>query len=159
MFLATLLLASVSVAQDVIGSFGCSMPTCVLANSYMRFGTGSETSVNTWGLFQQPWYYSSTASTWYKLTFSNYPLDTAVGTGTSGPNWSGATVTDIYTLTNSGSSTDYSAFVVTSSDATKTTGYGIIVSRRQFTVLGQSMWIQNTFNYICNLLKNSNNNF
>lgn len=145
MFLATLLLAGVSVAQDVIGSFGCSMPICVLANSYMRFGTGSETSVNAWGLFQQPWYYSSTASTWYKLTFSSYPLDTAIGTGTSGPNWSGATVTDIYTLTNTGSTTDYSSFVVSSSDTTKSIGYGIIVSRRQFTVLGQSMWIQNTF--------------
>ena len=144
MFLA-LALASIAAAQDVVGSFGCTAGICVLANSYMRFGTGSETSVNAWGLFQQPWYYSSTSSTWYKLTFSNYPLDTAIGVGTGGPNWSGTTVTDVYALTNSGSSTDYSGFVVSSSDTTKSTGYGVIVSNRQYTLQGQRIWFENTF--------------
>ncbi|NBO72493.1 hypothetical protein EBV26_18750, partial [bacterium] len=132
-------------AQDVIGSVGCSMSICVFANAYLRFGTGSETSVNAWGLFQQPWYYSITASTWYKLTYSNYPLDTAIGLGSGGPNWSGATIVDIYSLTNTSASTNYSGFIVDSSDTTKSVGHGSIVSVRKFTVLGQPMFLENTF--------------
>ena len=132
-------------AQDTVGAFGCTASICVLSNAYMRFGTGSENSVNAWGLFQQPWYYSPSVSAWYKLTFSNYPLDTAIGTGTSGPNWSGATVTDLYALTNTGATTDYSAFVVSSSSTSVTVGHGVITSSRQYTVLGQQIWFQNSF--------------
>jgi hypothetical protein len=110
--LASVIMSGIASAQDIVGSFGCSMPVCVFANPYLRFGTGAETSVNAWGLFQQPWYYSFTASTWYKLTFSNYPLDTAIGFGSGGPNWSGATVVDLYSLTNTAASTNYSGFIV-----------------------------------------------
>jgi hypothetical protein len=145
MFLAVLVYAVASFAQDIVGSIGCSMPICVLSNPYLRFGTGAESSVNAWGLFQQPWYYSPSTSTWYKLTYSNYPLDTAIGTGMTGPNWSGTTVIDLYTLTNTGSSTNYSGFIVDTSDTTKSVGHGIIVSMRQFTVLGQLILFQNTF--------------
>lgn len=145
MFLSLLVQAAATFAQDIVGSSGCSMTICVLANPYLRFGTGTESSVNTWGLFQQPWYYSPSTSTWYKLTYSNYPLDTAIGTGMTGPNWSGTTVTDLYSLVNTGSSTNYSGFLVDSSDTTKSVGHGTIVSMRQFTLLGQLIWFQNTF--------------
>jgi hypothetical protein len=101
--------------------------------------------VNNWGSFQQPWYFSPSASQWYKLTFNNYPLDTAIGTGTNGPNWSGTTVVDLYTQTPTNPVTDYSSFVVGGSDASKTTGYGKIVSSRTFTILGQQIILQNTF--------------
>ena len=50
-----------------------------LINSNLMFGTGSENSVNTKGTLQQPWYNKD--STWYKLTYSNYPLDYAIGIG------------------------------------------------------------------------------
>ena len=132
-------------SQDPVGSNGCTAASCVFANPSLRFGTGVETSVNAWGLFVQPWYYSHTANTWYKLTYYNYPLDTAIGTGTTGPNWSGATVTDIYSLTASNSVTDYSNFVVDSSDTTKSTGHGKIVATRVFTVLGQTLTMTNIF--------------
>ena len=143
--LASLMTASLILAQDTVGTFGCTASICVLSNAYMRFGTGAENSVNAWGLFQQPWYYSSSVSAWYKLTFSNYPLDAAIGTGTGGPNWSGATVTDVYSLTNTGATTDYSAFVVSSSSTSLTVGHGVITSSRQYTVLGQTFWFQNRF--------------
>jgi len=132
-------------APDTVGSTGCTASACVLANARLRFGTGAENSVNNWGSFQQPWYFSPSASQWYKLTFNNYPLDTAIGMGTSGPNWSGTTVVDLYTQTPSNPTTDYSNFVVDSSDASKTTGYGKIVSSRTFTILGQQIILQNTF--------------
>jgi hypothetical protein len=132
-------------APDTVGSTGCTASACVLANARLRFGTGAENSVNNWGSFQQPWYFSPSASQWYKLTFNNYPLDTAIGTGTNGPNWSGTTVVDLYTQTPTNPVTDYSSFVVGGSDASKTTGYGKIVSSRTFTILGQQIILQNTF--------------
>lgn len=134
-----------TVAQDAVGSTGCTASACVFANPSLRFGTGSENSVNNWGLFVQPWYYSYIANAWYKLTFSSYPLDTAVGTGSGGPNWSGNTVVDLYTQTPTNAITDYSQFVVDSSDATKSVGHGKIFSLRTFTILGQTVIINNTF--------------
>lgn len=127
------------------GTYGCSTATCVFSNPYLRFGTGSENSVNAWGLFVQPWYFSPTANTWYKLTFNNYPLDTAIGTGSGSAQWSGTTVVDLYSLTPSNPATDYSGFYVNSSDSVKTVGYGVIVANRTFTVLGNQIIVQNTF--------------
>jgi len=135
----------IDAVPDAVGSTGCTASACVLANARLRFGTGAENSVNNWGSFQQPWYFSPSASQWYKLTFNNYPLDTAIGTGTNGPNWSGTTVVDLYTQTPTNPVTDYSSFVVGGSDASKTTGYGKIVSSRTFTILGQQIILQNTF--------------
>jgi hypothetical protein len=130
---------------DVVGTKGCTASACVFANLWLRFGTGSQTSINAQGLFVQPFYFSQLTNTWYKLTYSNYPLDTAIGTGTTGPNWSGTTVVDLYSLTPSGSITDYSDFTVTSSDTTKSVGYGRIITNRTFTVNSQNIIMQNIF--------------
>ena len=136
---------SSSFSLDAVGSSGCTAPACVFSNANLRFGSGSETSVNSWGLFVQPWYYSHTANTWYKLTYSNYPLDTAIGTGHGTVHWSGASIVDLYSLTSSNAVTDYSAFIVDSSDAAKSAGHGKITANRTFTVLGKSMVLQNVF--------------
>jgi len=130
---------------DTVGTAGCSAPICVFSNPYLRFGTGSENSVNSQGLFVQPWYYSQTSNTWYKLTYNNYPLDTAIGMGYGSSHWSGATITDLYSLTSSNSVTDYSGFIVNSSDTTKSVGYGVIVANRTFTISGNPVILQNTF--------------
>lgn len=134
-----------ALAYDTVGATGCVAPACVLANAALRFGTGAENSVNAYGLFQQPWYYSTAAATWYKLTYDNYPLDTAIGFGL-GSHWSGtATIADLYTLTPTNPITDYSEFVATAVDALKTTGYGKIVANRTYTLSGNSVVFQNTF--------------
>jgi hypothetical protein len=138
-------LFNITQSIDVVGTNGCTASACVFANPWMRFGTGTQTSINAQGLFLQPFYFSPLTNTWYKLTYSSYPLDTAIGTGTTGPNWSGTTVADLYSLTPSGSITDYSAFTVTSSDSTKSIGYGRIVTNRTFTINGQSIIMQNIF--------------
>ena len=138
-------IGSLVAGQDAVGSTGCSAPACVFSNANLRFGTGVETSVNAWGLFQQPWYYSRSASAWYKLTFANYPLDTAIGTGTGSPNWSGANILNLYSLTATNTATDYSAFVVDSSDMAKSVGHGQITASRSFTIWGQRVIMRNTF--------------
>lgn len=147
LFRAMLALAGLFTAssQDAVGSRGCTSSTCVFSNSYLRFGTGTEPSVNTWGLFQQPWYYSTIANAWYKLTFSNYPLDTAIGTGNSSAHWSGTTIVNLQSLTPSYSVNDYSNFIVHSSDTTKTAGHGSITATRTFSISGQTIVFQNTF--------------
>lgn len=126
-------------------STGCTTPVCVFANPYLRFGTGSENSVNTQGLFVQPWYFSETAHTWYKLTFNTYPLDTAIGTGSGTSHWSGTTVYDIYSLPNEGPVTDYSNFIVNYTDSSKTVGYGQIIANRTLTIGSTSFVFQNVF--------------
>ena len=138
-------LSSVVYGQDAVGSTGCTAPACVFANPNLRFGTGAENSINNWGLFQQPWYYSNLSNNWFKLTYANYPLDTAIGMGTGAPTWSGAYVTDLYSLSPSNPNTDYSNFTVLSSDTSKSVGYGVIVSKRSFTISGQQLVLQNSF--------------
>jgi len=101
--------------------------------------------VNNWGLFLQPWYFSSITNVWYKLTYSSYPLDTAIGTGTGSTQWSGTSVVDLYSLTPADAVTDYTGFYVSAADSTKTVGYGTIVANRSFLVNGQDMILQNTF--------------
>ena len=130
---------------QTVGSTGCSTSVCVFSNQFLRFGSGSENSVNPQGLFVQPWYFSEISNTWYKLTFSNYPLDTAIGTGYGSTHWSGTTISDIYSLTPSSSITDYSNFIVTSSDVTKTVGYGTIIANRTITLNTNTVVFQNIF--------------
>jgi hypothetical protein len=135
----------IATSVDVVGSTGCTAPSCVLSNPSLRFGTGAENSVNAYGLFQQPWYYSSIGNAWYKLTFAGYPLDTAIGMGTGSAQWSGATVVDLYTQTPMSPATDYSEFVVDSSDDLKSVGHGKIVSTRVFMILGNLVTLENIF--------------
>ena len=65
--------------------------------------------------------------------------------GTGSAQWTGATVTDLYSQTPTAPATDYSNFVVDSADTTKTVGHGKIVARRTFTIQGATLTIQNTF--------------
>ena len=139
------LLSIISNQAQTNSSTGCTTNVCVFANPYLRFGTGLENSVNTQGLFVQPWYFSETARTWYKLTFNTYPLDTAIGTGSGTSHWSGTTVYDIYALPNEGPVTDYSNFIVNYTDNTKTIGYGQIIANRTLTIGSTSFVFQNIF--------------
>jgi uncharacterized repeat protein (TIGR02543 family) len=66
----------------------------ILNNGFLRFGTGSEPSVNSSGNLLQPFYINS-SNVWRKLTFSNYPLDFEIaegGVGTNAWNYEGTKV-------------------------------------------------------------------
>ena len=65
----------------------------VFDNGNLRFGNGSQASLNSNGLLEQPWYFDNTSeiggvtrNAWYKLTFSNYALNMEVGAGGDGTN-------------------------------------------------------------------------
>lgn len=137
-----ILLAALGLLNNV---FACNTTTCVFANTNLRFGSGTQTSVNSQGLFTQPFYFSPITSQWYQLTFSNYPLDTAIGTGNTSTHWSKSTIVDLYSLAPSNSVTDYSEYIPTSVSGSVTTGYGKIVSSRTFRINNQYIEITNVF--------------
>lgn len=149
-FLATLILAIVLVFsgggnQSAEALTNCPTSVCVLDNGALRFGNGSENSINNAGNFQQPFYYSATTSSYTKLTYSNYPLDMAIGTGTTGSNWSGGSVTDLANASLSNRVIDYTGFTVTNTSGSVSKGYGTIVVSGQLTINAQTLRIQNTF--------------
>jgi len=124
----------------------------------MHFGNGNglshttytpyENSINNIGLFNQP-YYKSANGTWYKLTYSSYPLDMAIGSGTGGGNWTGNTVVDL--STGGGMSNqviDYSGFHVTTTSVDGTTwskGYGVITVTGEFTINGDLVQVKHIY--------------
>src|SRR5690606_14575803 len=63
----------------------------VLDNGLLRFGNGTQASINANGQLEQPFYFDNTSvvngtprNGWYKLTYSNYPLDLELGFGGDG---------------------------------------------------------------------------
>jgi hypothetical protein len=113
----------------------------ILTDGTLRFGTGSEASINDKGNLKQPFYYDSSDSTWYKLTFSNYPLDNAIaieGDGTNEWNING-TIEENPTLT--GQVIDTSGFINTAGNE----GYGIITSTGTVTINGVALELKNTY--------------
>lgn len=63
----------------------------VMNNGEMRFGNGTELSINAIGNLRQPFYFSDNLSVWRKLTYSesalvNYPLDSKISVGGDGTN-------------------------------------------------------------------------
>lgn len=125
-------------------------------NGKLRIGTGSENSVNQNGMFQQPFYKSG--STYFKLTYSNYPLDIAIGVGGDGTNnWNlnGTIVTtnddnyqDTYSsarATPTSVDTDYSGFITVSTSGSGVIGYGTIIAKRNFTIGSNTLEVTNTY--------------
>jgi hypothetical protein len=115
----------------------CPKTYCVLQNDYFRFGSGSEHSMNGYGLMSLPYYRSGGDGYFYMLALYQN-LCMAVGTGTTSTHWTTASVIDIYNLQPS-LTVDYSGFVVTSGNI----GYGTIVSENSVLVNGQPMRIRN----------------
>lgn len=153
---ALLISAFGGIAPAKATSSTCPTTYCILDNGILHFGSGghnnttytpNQNSVNSIGLFNQPFYKSANGK-WYKLTYSSYPLDMAIGSGTGGPNWTGNTVVD---LSSTGGMTsqviDYSGFIVTSNsgDSTWSKGYGVITVTGQFVINGQEVEVKHVY--------------
>jgi hypothetical protein len=135
--------ATLLVALAVPLSPAAAVPSAyVLTNGAIRFGNGSEDSVNARGTLQQPWYYSAAGARWYKLTYSSYPLDQAIGTGTGGDNWSGSSVVENPALV--GQVVDYSGYTTSATDGVAE-GTGTVVSTGTSTVNGQDVTVRNEY--------------
>ncbi len=113
----------------------------VLDNAKLRFGTGSESSVNNTGNLQQPFYYNSVQALWRKLTFSNYSLDNSFAIGGIKTNEWNLNGTVVQNPVLTGQTIDLSGYVATSAN----TGYGTIVSTGTITISGQLLEVRNTY--------------
>ncbi|MCV2355588.1 filamentous hemagglutinin N-terminal domain-containing protein [Paucibacter sp. B2R-40] len=70
------------------GSGGVSK-NLVLDNGLLRFGNGSQDSIDTSGQLRQPFYFDNVTAGrngWYQMTYSSNPLDLAVAVGGDGSN-------------------------------------------------------------------------
>ena len=135
-FVAVLLIITVSLfsASNIKAQY-------ILNNNKLRFGTGSEASVNASGNLKQPWYYNAASSAWRKLTYSSYPLDNAFainGIKTSEWNINGNIVVNP-AMTNQ--VIDASGFIATSGY----TGYGTIISTGTITINSQVLEVKTTY--------------
>jgi gliding motility-associated-like protein len=144
LFLASIigLLSVVASAQNWTGS------NKTINSGDLRFGDGSELSINYTGNVQQPFYKSG--GSWYQLTYSNYPLDYEIasgGNGSSSFNRNG-TIEENPIMTNQ--VFDHSGFIITSGS----TGYGTLKVKGNITV-GSDL-LEVTFSYY---IANPNDNF
>lgn len=129
----------------VAAAVNCTATNCVFANKFLRFGTGSESSINAYGFLKQPFYFSPSLQQWFQLTYFNYPLDLAIGTKT-GPNWSGSTVQNLYDLSTPSVTLNYSSYIVTSTVGSNiTVGHGTITSEFTANINGDAIKIKQAF--------------
>ena len=106
--------------------------TYYLNNGKLKFSANATGSIDTTGMVLQPFYYSSSAATWYKLTYGSYPLDMAIGSGTGGANWTGSTVSMVGALT--GLTVTASTWTETTNSGGISTGYGTVVASGSTTI-------------------------
>ena len=145
--LATLLIVFGFLPATNIAASAATPSFYALDNGKIRFGTGSENSVNATGQLQQPWYFNG--STWYKLTYSSYPLDMQISTGGDGTsNWNinGSSInTQSGNFTLTGLTIDYTNFVQTATVGAGVKGYGKIIAQGNMTVGSNTFLLTNTF--------------
>jgi hypothetical protein len=118
-------------------------------NVALRFGNGNQHSVNSVGLFEQPFYKSPVDQNYYQLTFSNFPLDMAVGIGTGTSHWTGTTVKDLSGgVTQTGQTIDYSRLIVRASESTtraRVYGEMTVITRFDFASNAQPFQIKHKY--------------
>ena len=110
-------------------------------NGLLRFGSGTEASVNASGNLLQPFFYHADNLQWYRLTFGSYPLNVAIGVGGDGTgswNDNGSIIVDESLM---GQVLDVSGFIPM--DGSK--GYGVVVSTGTIDVDGQLLEIENRY--------------
>ncbi|WP_052433645.1 two-partner secretion domain-containing protein [Sulfurospirillum arsenophilum] len=150
------------------GSAG-TLTNLILDNGNLRFGNGTEASINDTGALLQPWYYDNVTNGrngWYKLTYSSYPLDYAIGIGgvaTAGWNNNGTIVTtgdygnpyaDIAPLVTNQNLNIAGYYEKTGSIITTTTmnisGIGPITVEDKYTLLPDTSYLKATTTLINN---------
>jgi len=121
-------------------------------NGKRRFGNGwhqsatysiTESSIDpsTWN-FKQPFYYDTTLSQWFKLTYSNYDLDASIWAGWDGTNVWNANGTVVTNATYS-PTIDTTGFIFNTGSTV--TWYGDIVTTGTINIGWQNIEVQNTY--------------
>jgi hypothetical protein len=125
------LMAIISIGPRQINAQG-------LNNGLIRAGNGNENSINSLGTLQQPWYYNGSINTWFKLTFSSYPLDYAIAVGGDGASSWNTNGTIIENPVITGQTINTAGFTSTGTY----TGYGTLISTGTITIAGQNFLVE-----------------
>ncbi len=112
----------------------------IIDNDHIRFGNGSEASINATGNVQQPFYYNATYG-WRKLTYSSYPLDYTFAVGGDKTNEWNINGSFANNPTMSSQTIDASQFTLTSGNK----GYGTIKVTGDITVGTTTLRVENTY--------------
>lgn len=105
----------------------------VFSNDFLRFGNGTQASINSLGLLLQPFYFDNVTSgrnAWYPLTFSSNPLDVAMGVG--GTNNGGWNTTGTVSYTDAGGNVSFTSLGQSINIAKYIEGRGAIVASNTF---------------------------
>lgn len=121
----------------------------VFDNGLLRFGNGTQASLNSNGLLEQPWYFDNTSvvggvqrNAWYKLTFSSYALNLEVGAGGDGTNSWNRNGSLLNSQTNLAAAISGRQFDITGYKE----GSGVIVSSVNLGFIGgESVKVDNTY--------------
>ncbi|MGK0348733.1 MAG: hypothetical protein ACI855_004825, partial [Myxococcota bacterium] len=125
----------VTLAALVLPSLGFAQS---FENGVVRFGNAGQASINEYGNLLQPFYYSEAQSQFFKLTYSNYPLDVQFGAGT-GEHWTNSTISVNPTLSDQ--VIDSSGYVPNGSDG----GYGTVTSTGNVTIGGHTLQLTQAY--------------
>ena len=125
----------VTLAALVVPSLGFAQ---TLENGVVRFGNGSQDSINEFGNLLQPFYYSQARSQFYKLTYSNYPLDVQFGAG-SGSHWTNSAISVNPVLSDQ--VIDSSGYIPDGSDG----GHGTVTSTGNVTIGGHTLQLTQAY--------------
>lgn len=124
----------------------------VLGNQFLRFGHAERSrddsqvnSITETGNLNQPFYFNSDRREWYKLTFSEYPLDMALGSGTGSEHWTGTEIEDVDDLTPDSQEIDWTGWTETSRVGEDAYGYGTVIVDTVYTLNGQNINIRNKY--------------
>ena len=117
----------------------------VINNGRMRFGNGTQFSINAAGNVEQPFYYSTDFSGWRQLTYSesalvNYPLDSRIGVGGDGTNNWNTNGVRVNNPTMTNQVFDTSSFSVVGGIS-----YGTIIVKGEITVGTASLELTNAY--------------
>lgn len=111
----------------------------VLNNNMLRFGTGSENSINATGNLQQPFYRAANGD-WRKLTYYIYPLDFEIMEGGNGTNWWNRNGSGLYNPVLHNQTFDYSKYTQTAGG-----GYGTIITSGTITLNGKLLQVTHEY--------------
>lgn len=113
---------------------GGSVKNLVFDNGFLRFGNGTEASLNSLGMLLQPWYFDNVSSgrnDWFPLTYSDYALDMAVGVG--GTNNGGWNTSGVISYTSGGSNSSFTTAGQSINIAKYQEGVGTITATNTYT--------------------------
>lgn len=115
----------------------------ILNNGNRRVGNGTESSINTSGNMQQPFYYNGG---WKKLTYNTLPLDIKWGVGGDGTNnWNITGTRSADNPTLNGVTYDYTGFTASTVARNETGGTGTIKVSGTISLESKTFLIENWY--------------